>query len=310
MQPVLSVENLSRSFGKKQAVDDISFEALPGEIMGFLGPNGAGKTTTIRIIMGILAADGGRVVFHFPGHAAGRMDKTQIGYLPEERGLYDDARVLDTLVYLAELKGKLRQQARREAMAWLKRLELEDYATQKLEKLSKGMQQKVQFVAAVLHKPPLLVLDEPFSGLDPINQDLFKDMVRTLCSQGTTILLSAHQMNLVEEMCDTLFMINEGRRVLYGRLRDIKESYAESLVSIEHHGEADLSFLHAIEGVRNVEPNGDTVRFRYAGAEPDVNHLLKEVGGRMVIRGISVSKPPLHEIFVQTVKDRGGDVPW
>ncbi len=310
MQPVLTVENLTRSFGKKRAVDDISFEARPGEIMGFLGPNGAGKTTTIRIIMGILPAEQGRVNFHFPDRSATSMDKSQIGYLPEERGLYDDARVLDILVYLATLKGRSRPTARQEAREWLERLDLGEYGHQKLEKLSKGMQQKVQFIAAVLHGPPLLVLDEPFSGLDPLNQDLFKDMIRQLCAQGTTILLSAHQMNLVEEVCDTLFMIHEGRRVLYGRLHDIKEGYAESLVTIDYQGEADLSFLSRLAGVREVEDGSQRIRFRYADAESDINRLLQELTERLTISGISVNKPPLHEVFVETVRAKGGEVTW
>jgi len=213
METILDVKGLTKSFGNKKAVDNISLSVTRGEVMGLLGPNGAGKTTAIRMIMGIMAPDAGEISFNF-GDGPQPLDKSRIGYLPEERGLYDDARVIENLLYLAGLKGMPAAEARREALQWLERLDLGAYANQKLEKLSKGMQQKVQFIASILHRPVLVLFDEPFSGLDPVNQDVIKEIIRELRDGGTTVLLSAHQMNMVEELCDSIFLINHGREVL------------------------------------------------------------------------------------------------
>ncbi len=233
MDTILTVKELAKSYGAKKAVDRISFTVSRGEVIGLLGPNGAGKTTAIRMIMGILPVDRGEVNFRFNGRAK-RLDKSRVGYLPEERGLYDDVKVLDNLIYLSGLKGKSPQDARKDGLAWLERLSLTDYANQKLEKLSKGMQQKVQFIASILHRPQLVLFDEPFSGLDPVNQDFLKEIIRELQAEGVTVLLSAHQMNLVEELCDSIFLINRGREVLSGNLREIKQGYKESIVEIRH----------------------------------------------------------------------------
>ena len=232
-QPVLEVESVVKQYHRKTAVDGVSFSVQRGEILGFLGPNGAGKTTTLRMIMGITAPDSGRVTFRIEGmQDPHRVPKQRIGYLPEERGLYKEARVMDVLLFLASIKGMRRDEARRKALEWLERFELSAYATAKIEELSKGMAQKVQFIAAILHEPDLVVLDEPFSGLDPVNQNVFREEIRRLADRGTAILLSSHQMNLVEETCDRIFLINNGRRVLYGTLVDIKAQHGVHRVNM------------------------------------------------------------------------------
>ena len=232
------------------------------------------------------------------------LDKSKIGYLPEERGLYEDVRVADNLVYLAGLKGKPSGEARREALQWLERLDLGAYAGQKLEKLSKGMQQKVQFVASILHRPPLVLLDEPFSGLDPVNQDFFKEIIRELQAGGTTVLLSAHQMNMVEELCDSIFLINHGREVLSGNLQKIKENYKEYIVELHYDPAGDGASLNMVPGLRMVKEQPGLAVARYSGSA-GINSLLRELGAKLKIRAITVEKPPLHEIFIETVRERG-----
>jgi ABC-2 type transport system ATP-binding protein len=302
MTTVLAVEELSKCYGQKKAVDNISFKVHRGEVLGLLGPNGAGKTTAIRMIMGILPVDRGKVVFSFNGSLS-PIEKSMVGYLPEERGLYDDARVIDNLVYLSGLKNKSPHEARREGEAWLKRVGLADYKNQRLDKLSKGMQQKVQFIASILHKPQLVLLDEPFSGLDPVNQDFFKEIIRELQAAGVTVLLSAHQMNLVEELCDSIFLINHGREVLSGKLQDIKRSYKESSVELHFDPSGDSSFIKEIPGMRILKLEPGQAILRYSGAS--INELLQQIGSRLTIAEITVRKPPLHEIFIETVKERG-----
>jgi ABC-2 type transport system ATP-binding protein len=203
METVLKVEGLNKWFKDTQVLHDISFEVYKGEIMAILGPNGAGKSTTIRNIMGIMYPDEGRITFH--NHP--EIPRHKIGYLPEERGLYKNVKVMDILLYLAELKDYPLDKARERALHYLKKFGLEGKENALVEELSKGMGQKVQFIASVIHEPELLILDEPFSGLDPVSQELFKEEIRRLAEKGTAILLSSHQMNLVEEMADRLFMI-------------------------------------------------------------------------------------------------------
>ncbi len=303
MDTILEVKELAKHFGPKKAVDRICLNVIRGEVLGLLGPNGAGKTTAIRMIMGILPPDDGEIRFYFNGLSQA-LDKSKIGYLPEERGLYEDVRVCDSLVYLAGLKGMDASGARREALRWLERLDLEAYADQKLEKLSKGMQQKVQFIASILHRPPLVLFDEPFSGLDPVNQDFFKEIIRELQKEGTTILLSAHQMNLVEELCDSIFMINHGREVLSGKLQEIKDSYGENVVELRYDPEGDSSFLEAIPGLRILTEQPGRAAMRYSGSA-GINNLLRELGDRLTISAVTIEKPPLHEIFIKTVRERG-----
>jgi len=306
MEIILDVKGLTKSFGNKKAVDNISLSVTRGEVMGLLGPNGAGKTTAIRMIMGIMKPDAGEISFNF-GDGPRPIDKSRIGYLPEERGLYDDARVIENLIYLAGLKGMPAGEARREAIQWLERLDLGGYAYQKLEKLSKGMQQKVQFIASILHHPVLVLFDEPFSGLDPVNQEIIKEIIRELRDGGTTVLLSAHQMNMVEELCDSIFLINHGREVLSGKLQAIKESYKESIVELRYDPAGDSSFLKMIPGLRILREEPGLAVMRYSGSAA-INTLLQEFVSRLTVKAITVEKPPLHEIFVETVRERGEEI--
>ena len=305
MDVLLEVRDLKKRFGEKVAVDGISYSVQRGDILGLLGPNGAGKTTAIRVMMGILEADSGTVTYVFNGKRT-PMDKGRIGYLPEERGLYDDARVLDTLVYLASLKGAPVHRARQDALGWLRRLDLKGWSHQRVEKLSKGMQQKVQFIASVLHRPDLLVLDEPFSGLDPLNQDFIKEIIHELREGGTTILLSAHQMSLVEELCDDIFLIHRGREVLSGNLRQIKDGYQEHIVELRYAEGEDVSFLDDLPGTRVTSRLRGRVWVRYSGPSP--REFIGQVAQRTEIIELSLRKPPLHDIFVETVRERGEDV--
>lgn len=295
---VLEVKGIEKSFDSVRAVQGVSFTAERGEILGLLGPNGAGKTTTIRMIMGIIRPDQGRISFFLDGNG-GTLNKERIGYLPEERGLYDDTKVLETLVYFAGLKGVPPGEARRQAMGWLDKLDLAEWAHQKIEKLSKGMQQKVQFLAAILHKPDLVVLDEPFAGLDPVNQDLVQDLIRELKEEGMAVLLSSHQMNLVEELCDRIFLINKGRQVLYGDLEEIKEAYGEHLVSLHFQGNG--SSLKENGLVKDLKLSEDRAWFKLPReVEPD--QFLRNIPEDLMIEEITIERPPLHEIFIGVVK--------
>ncbi len=293
---ILKVNNIYKSFDAVKAVDDVSFEVFPGEILGLLGPNGAGKTTVIRMIMGIFAPDAGEIELY----SDLAIDKTKIGYLPEERGIYDDTKVLDTILYFADLKGVDRREAKERALGWLEELELAAYAKSKVDALSKGMQQKLQFIISIVHKPKLLVLDELFSGLDPVNQDFFKKIVRQLAAEGTTVLFSSHQMNLVEELCDRIFMIDRGRQVLYGEINRLKDDFGEKNVRITlKNGQVDFFKQYAL--VKGLEINGRSLAFRLpARIMPD--EFLRSLPEDLGIEEISLSKPSLHDIFVTMVK--------
>jgi len=302
-QAMLAVKGLTRYYNGFAAVDDISFEVRKNEIMGFLGPNGAGKTTAIRMILGILQPSAGEVEFFFDGKP-GTLDKKRIGYLPEERGLYDDAKVLDSLVYLAALKGASPTEARKKALNWLETMDLTNFANHKLEKLSKGMQQKVQFIATILHQPAMVVLDEPFSGLDPLNQDLFKNLILQLRDQGITVLLSAHQMNVVQELCDRIFLINKGKPVLYGTLDEIRDQHEENAVEIYFSTEKGLAdYLSSLRYARNFSINGSVAKLKLNTAV-DPNSFIQDISGLCTLKGIKIEKPSLHEIFIDTVGRR------
>lgn len=296
---VLTVDRVVKEYGTKRAVDEVSLEVKRGEIMGFLGPNGAGKTTTIRMIMGITAPDRGTIHFHLDGVTESRIPKTRVGYLPEERGLYREARVLDILVFLGGLKGLSAQAAKSRAMQWLERFGLAEYAHRKVIQLSKGMAQKVQFIAAVLHEPELVVLDEPFSGLDPVNQDLFKREIRRLADQGCAVLLSSHQMNLVEETCTRLFLIHQGKRVLYGPIHEIKAQHGAHRVNLLSRDPAWSP--PRTEKVEAVQQDGARwTCLLKSGVEPV--DFLRELPPGSPIEEISVTRISLHDIFVRVAQ--------
>ncbi len=295
-ETILRVEHVCKHFDGTKAVDDVSFTVQKSEIFGLLGPNGAGKTTLIRMILGIFQPDSGEIQFSFSPD--GRLLPERVGYLPEERGLYDNRKVCDTLVFLASLKGMDARLARERAFLWLQRLQLEKYFYRNIRELSKGMQQKVQFVAAILHEPEFVILDEPFAGLDPINQELFRELILELKARGTTILLSAHQMHLVEDLVDRIFLINKGREVLSGALREIKRSWREDWVTIDFRG--DSEFLRESPLVKSAQiDNGRAQLILHEGVRPE--EFLAALAGKLEIEQIAIRKPPLHHIFVEMV---------
>lgn len=304
-QTIITVEGLTKRYNGRAAVDNISFKVDRGEILGFLGPNGAGKTTALRMILGILEPDAGKIGFSFSGTSTA-LDKNKVGYLLEERGLYPEAKVLDSLVYLAALKGVSPKEAREKALVWLGRMDLEDRGASKLEKLSKGMQQKVQFIATILHSPELVVLDEPFSGLDPLNQDFFKELILQLREAGATILLSAHQMNVVQELCSQIFLIDKGSPVLSGTLNEIRDNHEENTVEMSFEEPNGLEdFLGNLQGARKLSFNGHSARLKLNTAY-DPNRFLAQVTGLCTLKSIKIEKPSLHEIFIDTVGRRSG----
>lgn len=298
---LLSVKEIVKAFGPTRAVDGISFDVSRGEIFGLLGPNGAGKTTTIRMLMGITAPDEGVIDYRF--HVQGSSVHKRVGYLPEDRGLWGSTKVLETITYCGELKGMGRGEARKAGMEWLERLDLGKHAGKKVEELSKGMQQKVQFIVSILHKPELVVLDEMFDGLDPVNQDLFKEIARELAAGGMTVLLSSHRMNMVEELCDRIFLVDKGKKVLYGNLSQIKDQFGEEKVFVNFAG--DPAFFSQHRDVRDLVLRSGKAEF-YLSSRITPDQFIRQIPESLQIREISVVKPPLHDIFVRTVK--GGEV--
>lgn len=289
-----------KRFGSHNAVSDLDLEVPRGSIFGLLGPNGSGKTTTIRMIMGILHPDQGTVGLFGGAPDAGR--RARVGYLPEERGVYRKMRVLDLLVFLAEIRGLPRAEGRRRAGRWLERLDLSSWADRRVEDLSKGMQQKVQFVGTVIHEPELLILDEPFSGLDPINQDVLENIVRELNRNGITILLSTHLMDQAERLCGRVCFMSRSRKVLDEDLRVLKARERNGVVAVEFTGpDAWLSHpaIHSAERVEGVT--------HLVLADPDAHQsvLRSAVSAGAEIRRFDLVEPRLHEIFVRYVADGG-----
>lgn len=298
-QPLLEVKNISKAYKSKQVVSSISFEVYPGEILGILGPNGAGKSTTIRGIMDIIPPDQGEVLFRLAGHVQHSLPRTELGYLPEERGLYKNMRIMDILLYFAKLKDYPQDKAKQRALRYLEKFDLKGKEKVKIEELSKGMAQKVQFISAVIHEPKLLILDEPFSGLDPVSQDLFKSEIKELARQGTSILLSSHQMNLVEELCDRIFMIHQGQEVVYGKVHDVKEKYAD--FKCEIIGENAGIDLSAIPGVKRTTSHAQK---EILFLEKDVSPLtvIKALPEQLDIKELHIDRISLHDIFVGIAK--------
>ncbi len=296
MQPTLQLHDVHKSFATVRAVDGVSFEVYPGEIFGLLGPNGAGKTTTIRLIMDILRPDSGDI--HVLGEAPAAV-RERVGYLPEERGLYPGLRVVDMLVYLAELKGRPRAWARQRAVQLLRRVNLEDWAEAKVRELSRGMQQKVQFLAAIVHDPDVCVFDEPFQGLDPVNLQLVKEIVRDVQAEGKTIVLSTHQMNQVEALCTRIALINKGRVVLYGDLQKIKQEYSPNVILLRTEAPLPTS----LTGVSRIEQR-DGRYFLELGLGVSPQEVLRElVGAGTPLLSFEVGALPLEDIFVRVVKE-------
>jgi ABC-2 type transport system ATP-binding protein len=306
---ILEVTRLSKNFKRVHAVKDISFDMDEGDIFAFLGPNGAGKTTTLRILLDIIRADSGTISWNLNGAQTSLPDPTLVGYLPEERGLYPELPVLRTLVYLASIRGMKPTLAREAALQWLERLELADRANEKLQALSKGNQQKVQFIASIIHKPRFAILDEPFSGLDPLNQELFIGYIQELNQQGCTILLSAHQMQLVERIARKVFLINHGEEVFYGNLTDIyQNNLQQHTFDITFEGLAPMDIWNNMPEVENTLPDGPNKLHITFAPGMEIRKILAMLSTIEGISNIKSKNSNLHDIYLNLVSKREQNV--
>ncbi|WP_163582967.1 ABC transporter ATP-binding protein [Gracilibacillus saliphilus] len=290
----LKLENVTKRFGSFTAVDDLSIEIPEKNIFGFLGANGAGKTTTFRMILNLLDQTSGSITWN--GETIDYSKSDQIGYLPEERGLYPKLKVRDQLIYLGKLRGMQKKEVLGELTSWLDYLKVPQYMDKKVEELSKGNQQKIQFISAVIHKPKLLILDEPFSGLDPVNVELLKKSVIELKNAGTSIVFSSHRMEHVEELCQHLCMMQHGKPILHGDLREIKRSFGKKNLSIQ--ADFDLSFLENVAGVVKVKYFSDGVLCQIEN-ENVSQRVLEEISGKGFIRKFELDEPSLNDIFIE-----------
>lgn len=295
---VIELQNVFKAFGKTKAVNDVSFEVTKGRIFGLLGPNGAGKTTTIRMINYILTPDSGQVTIN--GIEASPETQKMIGYMPEERGLYKKMKVFDQLMYLTQLKGMDAAEARKAINYWLERFDASDWKKKEIGELSKGMSQKIQFIATIAHDPDIYIFDEPFSGLDPINSETLKEVIIELRDSGKTILFSTHRMEQVEQMCDDICLFNEGQAVLTGNLREIKASFGKNTINLEFEGNG--SFLDTLDNVRinNRSTNFAEIRLLNQQSMQDILKLAME---HAEIHKFERIEPSLTEIFISTVGD-------
>jgi ABC-2 type transport system ATP-binding protein len=298
---MIELRSVSKSFGQVSAVREVSFATKEGEIFGLLGPNGAGKSTTIKMIMNILAPDTGEILFN--GKHISEEDKDRIGYLPEERGLYRKVKINEMLLYLASLKNADMSAAAKRLDQWLARFDLSEWKTRTPDSLSKGMAQKVQFIASILHDPEFIFLDEPFAGLDPVSTDVLREAVLELGGQGKTILFSTHNMEVAEKICSRILVIDHGREVISGSLAEIKSRYGHNTVVAEFDGTLDMNALSAL--VKDVQRYPRWVEIELAaGASPQ--DLLKVLVGQVAVRRFELVSPSLHKIFVEIVGKGAG----
>ena len=298
MDAILQIQNLCKRYGDHLAVDDISFSVPRGSVFGLLGPNGAGKTTTIRMIMRIIASDSGTVLLDDLPVDDDR--RRIIGYLPEERGLYNKMKVLEHLVYLGTIRGLRPGEARKRSSAWLERFELDEWATHKVEDLSKGMQQKIQLIGTILHRPPLLILDEPFSGLDPINTRQLKNLLQSMTEEGVTIVLSTHVLPQVDELCSDICLINRGRPILLGSLDRIRGEYGGNTWKV--HSDLDAGDLGGLPGVTSTHPLGDDYLVEL-GEGHNPRELLRALVDQGQVDSFTRFVPDLENIFIRAVEE-------
>ncbi len=292
----LVLKNVSKTFVGKRAVDNISFELNKPGVFGLLGTNGAGKTTTIRMLLGIIKKDSGEITWN--GKVVDRKS-VNFGYLPEERGVYPKTKIYNQLMYFAELKGMKKEEADEAIKNWAQKLKVEEYLDKPAEKLSKGNQQKIQFMTAVIHNPELLVLDEPFSGLDPVNTELLKNIIINLVKEGKYIIMSAHQMSTIEEFCSDILILNKGKTVIKGNLKEIKDTYPANRVQIETNENIETDIEKLGFEIENVKNYSYTIKI---SDEQKAHELLKE----LVLKGITINKfeimkPTLNDIFIEKV---------
>lgn len=292
----LKVNNLAKSYGDKLVVDNLSFSIEEPGVFGLLGTNGAGKTTTIRMMLGMLKKDNGTITWNEKPYNS---KEVSTGYLAEERGIYSKFTVLDQLIYFGELKGMTRKEALKSIEYWLERLEATEYRNKRAEQLSKGNQQKIQFIAALISNPEVLILDEPLSGLDPVNTDLFKDIIKEEIARGKYIIMSSHQMSTIEEFCENLVILNKGKTVLSGNLKEIKKSYGRNHLILNCDG--DIKELLEKANMKILNENQDYIELSI-NSEDEATSLLKEILSRniQVIR-FELREPTLHEIFIEKV---------
>ncbi|HZR27299.1 MAG TPA: ATP-binding cassette domain-containing protein [Terriglobales bacterium] len=292
----VELQQVRKSYNRIVAVDDLSFTIAPGTIFGLLGPNGAGKTSTIRMMIGITLPDSG--IVRLFGESFCRKHLQRVGYLPEERGLYKKMKVLEHLVLLGRLHALSNAEATKRARHWCERMEIAEKLEKKVEELSKGMQQKIQFIAALMHDPDFIIMDEPFSGLDPVNTVLLKDVLLEMKRAGKTILFSTHQMEQVERLCDSITLINGGRAVLQGDLRQIKSRYGRNNVHIEYDGNGDFLQKNALVGSYN--NFGNYVEVHLAPGA-DAQELLRSVAAHSRVNKFELVEPSLEQIFIEVV---------
>lgn len=292
----LQLENITKRFGEFTAVDQLNLCVEQGTMYGFLGANGAGKTTTFRMILGILNADEGKITWN--GKRISYETSPDIGYLPEERGLYPKMKVMEQLIFLGQLRGMSKSNAKRAAGEWLEKMDVSQNAMKKVEELSKGNQQKIQVIAALMHNPKLLILDEPFSGLDPVNVEMLKNAILTFRNNGATILFSSHRMDHVEELCEQLSIVHHGKQIVSGALRDVKRSFGKQNVRL--HSEYDLTALNKIEGVTKVHPTIEGAVYQVESEEV-AQRLLTAAMGLGPVRHFAIEEPSLQDIFIEKV---------
>jgi ABC-2 type transport system ATP-binding protein len=293
---IVTISALSKRFGQVQAVRDVSFEVFPGEIFGLLGPNGAGKTTTIRMMMDIFKPDSGQVTIF--GGEMNEASKRRIGYLPEERGLYKDQKLESTLVFLATLKGLDQATAQERLEGWLRRFDLYEHRHKQIQELSKGMQQKAQIIATLVHEPDLIVIDEPFSGLDPINTRLVKEILEEQRQAGKAIIMSTHQMYQVEALCNRIVLIDDGHSVLYGEVGQIKRNFAGNAVAVQGQGN-----FEALPGVLDVRRHNSTWHMALQpGVDPQAIFRALALQEESHVERFEVAEPTLEDIFVSVVQ--------
>ena len=303
----LAIDHVSKRFAATLALDDLSFEVPRGRIFGFLGANGAGKTTTMRICLGILQADHGTV--HWDGTPTTDLPRQTFGYLPEERGLYPRMTVADQLVYFASLYGHPEDRARADAIHWLTRFRIPDYADRRAEELSKGNQQKVQFIAAILHRPDVLLMDEPFTGLDPVNLALLREALVELRDEGRTIIFSTHQMEAAEALCETLAIVDRGRLAAVGTLADLKRRSRARTIRLGVEGQSLPSWLATLPGVVAVRPGAGFAELELSGETEPAEVLAAAVALHAPISRFEVAEPSLEAIFIEVVGRSADDDP-
>ena len=292
---IIELDRIKKSYGNHVAVDNLSLQVPRGSIYGFIGPNGSGKTTTIRLIMNILYPDSGQIRIFGKEHLGSHLDR--IGYLPEERGLYRKMKVKELISFYGELKYV--KKPSREADFWLEKFELTKWASKKVETLSKGMSQKLQFIITIINRPEIIILDEPFSGLDPVNAEIIKEVILDLRKEGATVLFSTHDMSVAEKMCDFIFMIYKGKKVLDGTLVSIQKSYGQDTIRIQSEG--GISMLEGIPGIEKLNDFGQVQEIRM-GSGIDAQQILSAIMAKTRVLKFEVTSPSLNDIFIRIAR--------